>query len=586
VAEVLDFYNKYIPKDDLMSYNPQFARLGEVLVHEGFCTEEQVKEAMIKQSNFGLKIGETMIKLGYLTEKELLLGLHLQLGYDIVKENELMDLDIDIVSMIPEPYAIENRVIALREEGDGMVVALADPENLTVLDSLKKILGKNIKPELIADTVLHDTIEKYYKSIRTTSQVEDAVGGFDFVAVDEDENEITIASASSSADAPIVKLVNLIINEAIKAGSTDIHIEPLTKNTRVRYRIDGALREVMTPPIGMHPGVISIIKVMSKLNIAERRLPQDGHISLKTAMKSVDVRVSIIPTVLGEKVVMRLLDKGEFGFKLTTLGFEPEDMEIFSRIIRRPYGIIIVSGPTGCGKSTSLHAALKEIQDIETNIVTVEDPVEYRLEGVTQIETKEQIGLTFGSALRSVLRQDPDIVLIGEIRDEETADIAIKFSLTGHLVFSTLHANDAPSTITRLIDIGIKPYLVGSSLALVMAQRLVRKICPYCISEYKPTELELSDCGITPEEAAKITFKLGKGCVHCDNTGFSGRTGIFELLVVDAEIRRLIFEGGNQDLIRDAAIKAGMRSLHDAAMAKMLRGVTTIREVIKMTVVE
>jgi len=569
-----------------MSFNPQFARLGEVLVHEGVVNEDQVKEALIKQSNFGLKIGETLIKLGYLTEKQLLQALNLQLGYTIVNEKELMELDLDIVSQIPEPYAVENRVIALREEGDGVVVALVDPENLTVLDNLKKILGKNIKPELIGSTMLADTIEKYYKSIRTTTQVEDAVGGFDFVAVDEDENEITISSASSEADAPVVKLVNLIINEAIKSGATDIHIEPLIKNTRVRYRVDGALPEVMTPPIGMHPGVISLIKVMSKLNIAERRLPQDGHISLKTSLKSVDVRVSITPTVLGEKVVMRLLDKGEFGFMLSTLGFEQEDMDIFSRIIRRPYGIIIVSGPTGSGKSTTLHAALKEIQDIETNIITVEDPVEYRLEGITQIETKEQIGLTFGSALRSVLRQDPDIVLIGEIRDEETADIAIKFSLTGHLVFTTLHANDAPSTVTRLIDIGIKPYLVGSSLSLVMAQRLVRKICPNCISDYKPTDQEISDCGLTPEEAANIDFKLGRGCVHCNNTGFAGRIGIFELLTVNPEIRRLIYEGANQDLIRDAALKAGMRTLHDAAIEKMKRGITTIREVIKMTIVE
>ena len=569
-----------------MTFNPQFARLGEVLEHEAYVTEDQVKEAIVKQGNFGLKLGETLIKLGYLTERELLAGLHAQLGYSIVNERELMDLDLAIVCMIPEPYALENRVIALREEGDGIVVALADPENLTVLDSLKKLLGKNIKPELIGDSVLHDTIEKYYKSIRTTSQVEDAVGGFDFVAVDEDENEITIASASTQADAPVVKLLNLIINEAIKAGATDIHIEPLIKTTRVRYRVDGALREVMTPPIGMHPGIISITKVMSKLNIAERRLPQDGHISLKTSMKSVDVRVSITPTVLGEKVVMRLLDKGEFGFKLTTLGFESADMDIFKRIIRRPYGIIIVSGPTGSGKSTSLHAALKEIEDPETNIITVEDPVEYRLEGITQIETKEQIGLTFSAALRSVLRQDPDIVLIGEIRDEETADIAIKFSLTGHLVFSTLHANDAPSTITRLIDIGIKPYLVGSSLSLVMAQRLVRKVCKFCVKDYTPTAQEISDSGLSPEEAANVHFKMGSGCVHCDNTGFSGREGIFELLTVTPEIRKLIFEGGNQDLVREAALGAGMRTLHDAAIEKMKRGITTIREVIKMTVVE
>ncbi|MCK9158039.1 MAG: Flp pilus assembly complex ATPase component TadA [Candidatus Cloacimonas sp.] len=569
-----------------MVYNPQFARLGEILVHEAYVTEDQVKEALVKQSNFGLKLGQTLIKLGYLTENELITALHQQLGYDVVQDRELMDLDIDIVSLIPEPYAVENRVLALREEGDGVVVAMADPENLNVLDSLKKLIGKNIKPVLIADSNLHDAIEKYYKSIRTTTEVEDAVGGFEFVAVDEDENEITIGAATEDVDAPVVKLINLIINEAIKAGATDIHIEPLLKVSRIRFRVDGALREVMTPPIGMHASLISLVKVMSKLNIAERRLPQDGHIALKTSLKSVDVRVSITPTVLGEKVVMRLLDKGEFGFKLTTLGFESADMDIFRKVIKRPYGIIIVSGPTGSGKSTSLHAALKEIQDIESNIITVEDPVEYRLEGVTQIETKEQIGLTFGSALRSVLRQDPDIVLIGEIRDEETADIAIKFSLTGHLVFTTLHANDAPATITRMIDIGIKPYLVGSSLSLVMAQRLVRKICKYCVKDYIPTEQEIMDAGLTPEEASKINFKIGAGCVHCDNTGYSGREGIFELLTINPEIRSIIYEGGNQDLIRQAAIDNGMRTLHDAALTKMKNGITTIREVIKMTVIE
>jgi type IV pilus assembly protein PilB len=569
-----------------MVYNPQFARLGEILVHEAYVTEDQVKEALVKQSNFGLKLGQTLIKLGYLTENELITALHQQLGYDVVQDRELMDLDIDIVSLIPEPYAVENRVLALREEGDGVVVAMADPENLNVLDSLKKLIGKNIKPVLIADSNLHDAIEKYYKSIRTTTEVEDAVGGFEFVAVDEDENEFTIGAATEDVDAPVVKLINLIINEAIKAGATDIHIEPLLKVSRIRFRVDGALREVMTPPIGMHASLISLVKVMSKLNIAERRLPQDGHIALKTSLKSVDVRVSITPTVLGEKVVMRLLDKGEFGFKLTTLGFESADMDIFRKVIRRPYGIIIVSGPTGSGKSTSLHAALKEIQDIESNIITVEDPVEYRLEGVTQIETKEQIGLTFGSALRSVLRQDPDIVLIGEIRDEETADIAIKFSLTGHLVFTTLHANDAPATITRMIDIGIKPYLVGSSLSLVMAQRLVRKICKYCVKDYIPTEQEIMDAGLTPEEASKINFKIGAGCVHCDNTGYSGREGIFELLTINPEIRSIIYEGGNQDLIRQAAIDNGMRTLHDAALTKMKNGITTIREVIKMTVIE
>jgi type IV pilus assembly protein PilB len=566
-----------------MSFNPQFARIGEILVHKGFATEDHIKEALIKQNNFGLKIGETLIKLGYITEKQLLESLHDQLDIDIVTEKEITDLDENTVGIIPEAFALENRCMVYAQEGDSVFVAMTDPENIVIIDSIKKISGKNVRTALIGDGLLTDALEKYYKTIRTTSQVEDAVGNFEFVAVDEDEQEISIGS-SKEADAPIVKLVNLIITEAIKANCTDIHIEPLSKNTRVRFRVDGALREAMNPPIQMHAGIISLIKVMSKLNIAERRLPQDGHISLKTSLKSVDVRVSITPTVLGEKVVMRLLDKGDFGFTLQTLGFEEEKLNIFKKWIHRPYGIIIVSGPTGSGKSTTLHAAIKTIQDVETNIITVEDPVEYRLEGITQIETHEKIGLTFGSALRSVLRQDPDIVLIGEIRDQETADIAIKFSLTGHLVFSTLHANDAPATVTRMIDIGIAPFLVGSSLNLVMAQRLVRKICKHCKKDYTPTSDELLAAGIKAEDAKNISFKIGAGCVHCNNTGYSGRTGIFEMLEVNANIRQLIFEGANQDKIRNAALSNGMMTLHAAATEKMIQGVTTIREVIKLTV--
>jgi len=568
-----------------MTYNPRFARIGEIFIHEEFVTEDQVREALVKQNNFGLKIGETLIKLGYLSEDNLLKALHLQLEYDIVEEDVILDLDSEVVKLIPEPFAVQNRVIAIKETGDTIVVAMTDPENIVIHDNLKKILHKKINPVLIGESTLTDTLERYYKSIRTTSQVEDAVDGFEFVAVDEDENEITI-DTKGDKDAPVVRLLNIIITEAIKSYSTDIHIEPLTRQTCIRYRIDGALREVMSSPIGLHSGIVSLVKVMSKLNIAERRLPQDGHISLKTAMKSVDVRVSIIPTVTGEKVVMRLLDKGEFGFSLTTLGFTHENLELFKRWIHRPYGITIVSGPTGSGKSTTLHAALKTIKDVETNIVTVEDPVEYRLDGISQIETNAKIGLTFSSALRHVLRQDPDIVLIGEIRDAETADIAVKFSLTGHLVFTTLHANDASSTITRLLDIGVPAYLVASSLNLVMAQRLVRKICPHCKTDFEPTEQDLHDAGISKEEAENINFKYGKGCVHCDNTGYSGRTGIFEMLEVTGEIRQLIFEGKNQDVIREAAMKNSMRSLHHEALQKMKDGITSIKEVIKLTIID
>ena len=568
-----------------MAFNPQFAKLGEILLHKGVITEGELKEGLEKQKKFNLKLGEVLVKLHYLSEKELLQALSEQLGYGIANEDELVNLDSNVVKLIPEPFAVQNRVIAIKDTGNAIIVAMTDPENIVVNDNLRKILGKQIIPVLIGEETLTDTLERYYKSIRTSSEVEDAVSGVDFVALDDEENEITI-DMKREVDAPVVKLVNLIITEAIKSNATDIHIEPLSRETRVRFRVDGALREVMTSPLGLHAGIVSLIKVMSKLNIAERRLPQDGHISLKTPMKAVDVRVSITPTVTGEKVVMRLLDKGEFGFNLNTLGFEGEDMEIFRKWINRPYGITIVSGPTGSGKSTTLHAALKEIKNIETNIVTVEDPVEYRLDGITQIEANEKIGLTFSRALRSVLRQDPDIVLIGEIRDEETADISIKFSLTGHLVFTTLHANDAPSTITRLIDIGIPPYLVASSLNLVMAQRLVRKICPHCKTTYQPTEKELRDAGITEEEATNIEFKIGTGCVHCDNTGYIGRTGIFEMLEITSDIRKQIFEGKNQEYIRETAIKNGMKTLHESAVEKMKKGVTSIREVIKLTVTD
>lgn len=568
-----------------MSFNPQFARMGEILVHKGFVTEDQIKEALIKQNNFGLKIGETLLKLNYITENQLLECLQEQLDIDVIYERDIFELEEKVISLIPEPFAVENRCLAVRADEENVLVAMTDPENIFIIDSIKKITQRNVQTALIGSQLLTDALERYYKSIRTTSQVQDAVGNFEFVAVDDDEQEISIGNAKE-ADAPVVKLINLIITEAIKAGTTDIHIEPLSKNTRVRFRVDGALREVMNPPIQMHAGLISIVKVMSKLNIAERRLPQDGHISLKTALKAVDVRVSITPTVLGEKVVMRLLDKGDFGFTLHTLGFEESRLNIFRKWIHRPYGIIIVSGPTGSGKSTTLHAAIKTIQNIETNIITVEDPVEYRLEGITQIEVHEKIGLTFGSALRSVLRQDPDVVLIGEIRDLETADIAIKFSLTGHLVFSTLHANDAPSTVTRLIDIGIPSYLVGSSLNLVMAQRLLRKICKHCIQDYKPTQEELETAGIPEADRADIKFKIGAGCVHCDNTGYAGRTGIFEMLQVTAKVRKLIFDGANQDLIKEQALKDGMQTLHDVAVEKMKLGVTTIREVIKLTVID
>jgi type IV pilus assembly protein PilB len=403
----------------------------------------------------------------------------------------------------------------------------------------------------------------------------------------QDLDDIDVNQLKKELDeAPIVKLVNLIISEAIKSRATDIHVEPLFDSLLIRYRVDGALQEIMTAPLKSAMGIISRIKIMANLNIAERRLPQDGRISIKTPDKEVDVRVSVLPTVRGEKVVLRLLDKKGFDFTMTNLGFDNDMLQIFRKWIRMPYGMIIVSGPTGCGKSTTLHAALKEIQDEEDNIVTVEDPVEYQIDKINQVATNDSIGLTFASTLRTVLRQDPDKVLIGEIRDKETADIAIKFSLTGHLVFTTLHANDSPSTITRLLDIGVPRYLVGSVTNLVMAQRLVRTICAACKEGYKPTEEELLSLRMNPDEHTDTVFYRGNGCVRCRNTGFFGRTALFELLEMKLPVRKVIFEGGNEDDLRIEAINNGLVSLREAGIRKILAGTVSAAEVLKKTIDE
>ena len=405
------------------------------------------------------------------------------------------------------------------------------------------------------------------------------------ISGDEDSSEEVDLSPenASEEDAPIVKLVNLILQEAIKERATDIHVEPQEDKVNVRIRIDGVLQIIMTPPATSLSGLVTRIKILSKLNIAEKRLPQDGRFSIKTASKDIDVRVSILPTVYGEKIVMRLLDKSGFDFNLTTLGFPKKNLGVFKKVISQPYGMVVVSGPTGSGKSTSLYAALKEIKDEKTNITTVEDPVEYQLDGISQVQVFDDIGLTFGSTLRSILRQDPDVLLIGEIRDAETADIAVKFSLTGHLVFSTVHANDAPGTLTRLLDIGVAPFLVGSCLNLVMAQRLVRKLCEKCKEEYTPTAEELALIGLTKKVVKKKLFK-GKGCADCRNTGYRGRTAIFEMIPMARELRKLVFDNANEDEIRQAAIKNGMVSLRDAGNERVLDGTTSVEEVLRSTV--
>jgi len=564
--------------------------LGEILLRENIISDKDLKTALKRQVDHGGKrLGEVLIAEGFITDENLAKALAEQLHIRLVGADELIRIDKEALEYVPEFFAREYHCLPLTTENGTLEVVMVDPEDIVVIDNLQKITSQNIIPLIGAQSIIDEAIERHYKELRTTGEVTAALSGMDFVVSGEggELDDIDINTLQKELDqAPIVKLVNLIISEAIKNRATDIHIEPLFDSLLIRYRIDGALQEIMTAPKKSANGVISRLKIMANLNIAERRLPQDGRISIVMPEKEVDIRVSVLPTVRGEKIVLRLLDKKGFAFTLPSLGFEPEMLEIFRKWITKPYGMIIVSGPTGCGKSTTLHAALKEIQREEDNIVTVEDPVEYQIDKISQVATSDKIGLTFASTLRHILRQDPDRVLIGEIRDHETADIAIKFALTGHLVFTTLHANDATSTITRLLDIGVPRYLVGSTLNLVMAQRLLRTLCSACKEEYEPDDAELAKLGIERSRIAGRKIYRAKGCVRCRKTGYYGRTGLFELLEIKLPIRKLIYTNKDQDDIRFTAKEAGMLTLRDAGIRKVCAGITSIDEVARTTIEE
>ena len=564
-------------------FNPQFQKLGDILIHENVISQEQLDQALERQSTTKEKLGKLLIRMGMITEADLVKVYALQLGHPAVYEEDLMKVDGKIVNTIPEDFAYENMSIVLGKSETTVVVAMDDPEDLATVDSIEKLTSLKVEVVVAGETALQNAIEYHYGRIRQTDEVDAALSNIQVFSGDEDDSDLVDLSKEgiNEEDAPFVKLVNLILIEAIKERSTDIHVEPQSHVVNVRIRIDGVLQKIMTPPISSLSGITTRIKILSNLDIAERRLPQDGRMSIQMGEREIDVRVSVLPTVHGEKIVMRLLDKGGFNLDLTTLGFHARELNMFGRWIRQPYGMVVISGPTGSGKSTTLYASLKEIKSEGTNITTVEDPVEYQMDGISQVQMREKIGLTFGSTLRSILRQDPDILLIGEIRDEETADIAIKFALTGHLVFSTVHANDAPSTITRLIDIGVPPFLVGSSLNLVMAQRLVRSICVNCKEEYTPSKEDLTRLGL---EADGHKYYHGKGCVQCRQTGYRGRSGIFEMLEMRQDIRKLVFENANQEVIREKAIEQGMVSLREAGIRKLRDGITTFEEVLRSTV--
>ena len=566
-------------------FNPEFQKIGEILIHASKIDESKLDSALAEQKKTNEKLGQVLISMGIIDEDDFITAYSMQMGYRKADNFLLLEADQGAVRLIPEDFARSNSVLAVKKSENAVTIVMEDPEDIATIDSVKRLTGLDPDIVVAGSELINKAMDQLYGEITQAGKVEEAIQGITVISGDEDSSEEIDLSPenASEEDAPIVKLVNLILQEAIKERATDIHIEPQESKVNVRIRIDGVLQIIMTPPSTSLSGLVTRIKILSKLNIAEKRLPQDGRFSIKSAAKDLDVRVSILPTVHGEKIVMRLLDKSGFDFNLTTLGFPKKNLSVFKKVISQPYGLIVVSGPTGSGKSTSLYAALKQIKDEKTNIITVEDPVEYQLDGITQVQIFEDIGLTFGSSLRSILRQDPDVLLIGEIRDEETADIAVKFSLTGHLVFSTVHANDAPGTLTRLLDIGIAPFLVGSCLNLVMAQRLVRKLCEKCKESYQPTSDELALIGLTPNDV-KGELNKEKGCANCRNTGYRGRTAIFEMIPMAKELRKLVYESANEDQIRQAAINNGMVTLRDAGNERVLDGTTSIDEILRSTV--
>ena len=566
------------------NFNPQFQKIGDILVYQKIISQEQLEKALSEQKNTSDKLGNILITQGSISENELVNAYSMQCGHRSISQDEMLKVDHDIVSLLPEDFAKENNVLALSKKDNYLAIAMEDPEDLTTLDSIRKLTNLNPEIRVAGRSSIKTALDSLYEKVKKSDEVESAISKISIVRGDEEDgDELDLATENVSAeDAPFVKLVNLMLTEAIKEGSTDVHIEPGRENVNVRIRIDGVLVNIMSPPINSLNGIVTRIKILSKLNIAEHRLPQDGRMKIKTSSKEIDVRVSILPTVHGEKVVLRLLGSGGKTLTLTNLGFPDDKLKVFRKWINQPYGMVIISGPTGSGKSTTLYASLMEIMSEQINITTVEDPVEYQIPGINQVQMHDDIGLNFASSLRSILRQDPDVLLIGEIRDEETADIAVKFSLTGHLVFSTVHANDAPSTIARLLDLGIPPFLLGSSLNLIMAQRLIRTIDENEKEEYKPEQNEIKRVGISDQNNFK--FYRGKKTSSNHNTGYKGRTAIHEILEVNSDMRKLIYEEASQLEIKKQAIKNGMTPLRDAGIDKIKNGTTTIEEVLRATV--
>jgi type IV pilus assembly protein PilB len=556
-------------------------RLGDLLVREGLITKEQLQAALNEQRNTGMRLGYTLVKLGIVEETEITKMLARQYRMPAV-DLARFEVDPRIVKLVPGEVAVRHTVLPLKREGRTLTVAMSDPTNMTVVDDLKFITRYDIFPVIAGEYTLRTAIERYYE--QTDAQLQTILKDIedeDLEVIEEEEDED--APAPLSDDAPVVKLINGILTDAVKRGASDIHIEPFERELRVRYRVDGALQEVMKPPIKLRAALTSRVKIMSNLNIAERRVPQDGRIKLKMGKRVIDFRVSTLPVIYGEKIVLRILDKGNLTLDLTKFGFEPQAEEDLMRAILNPYGMVLVTGPTGSGKTTTLYSALQRINVVEANIMTAEDPVEYNLHGINQVLVRTEIGMTFAAALRAFLRQDPNIIMVGEIRDIETGSIAIKAALTGHLVLSTLHTNDAPSTVTRMIDMGIEPFNVASAVNLIVAQRLVRRICTDCKDVYRYDAEELDALGISQAEAKGITFYKGGGCDSCGETGYKGRQGLYEVMAMTPEARKMVLRGASTAEMKDQAVEDGMLTLRMDGIMKVKRGITTLEEVVKET---
>jgi type IV pilus assembly protein PilB len=568
-------------------------RLGEILIKESLITQDQLEKALDFQRSNGGKLGSCLTKMGFITDDDITGVLSRQYGVPSINL-KFYEIDPNVIKLIPQDTALRYQVIPLSRVGSVLTIAMTDPTNVFAMDDIKFMTGFNVEPVVASESAIGDAIIRFYggggsNHEELSNLMKDLVDEDQELELAADEQEMDASALEKAAEeAPIIKLVNLILTDSVKRGASDIHVEPYENEMRVRFRVDGILQTVMNPPLKLRDAITSRMKIMAKLDIAEKRLPQDGRIMIKYKAdgrkKELDFRVSTVPTLYGEKIVLRLLDKENLRLDMTKLGFESESLKKFERNILKPYGMVLVTGPTGSGKTNTLYSSVSRLNQVDTNIMTAEDPVEFQLAGINQVQMKEQIGLNFAAALRAFLRQDPNIILVGEIRDFETAEIAVKAALTGHLVLSTLHTNDAPSTISRLMNMGIEPFLVATSVNLICAQRLVRRICVNCKEELEVPVQALIDAGYTPEEVKTTKIYHGKGCSTCNKGGYKGRTGLYEVMEINDELRELILVGASALELRKKAIEQGMITLRRSGLIKASLGQTTMEEVLRETV--